>query len=246
VRFCQPGSKADVSDCACLSNYTGDGRSCKLCRTCDAVSYQLTFCGFNSTVDTVTCGCFPGFYSPTGLDCKPCPQGTYRNLEPLCVPCGRGMYSDEVAQATVATCRACPRTTYGPFEASGNRSTVCLACPLNSSAPAAGAGWRTQCACNAGFVSNITETAGGCSVCGRNQYPSEDGRYCAPCPANTGNAGSAVGAWECKANTGFFATYTKTVRLELEVPDELSDPATVAAYVRAAAGGGEELEVVVT
>jgi hypothetical protein len=92
-------------------------------------------------------------------------------------------------------------------------------------------------------VSGITETGGGCTGCGPNEYPSADRATCLPCPANTGNAGGAVGIWQCSANAGYYAKYTKTVQLVVELPEEDSDPETIQAYLRSAAGGGDDVVV---
>jgi hypothetical protein len=54
-----------------------------------------------------------------------------------------------------------------------------------------------------------------------------------------------LGIWQCTANAGYYAKYTKTVKLVMDIPDDLADPATVEAYVRSAAGGFEDITVVV-
>jgi hypothetical protein len=52
-----------------------------------------------------------------------------------------------------------------------------------------------------------------------------------------------VGVWQCRANAGYFARYTQTVRMTLEVPDEDADPELIEAYVKAAVGGGDDVQV---
>jgi hypothetical protein len=47
----------------------------------------------------------------------------------------------------------------------------------------------------------------------------------------------------CGADPGYFASYTKRVRYEITVPEDEYDPATFEAYIRAAAGGGRDLQI---
>jgi len=91
----------------------------------------------------------------------------------------------------------------------------------------------------------ITDTGGECAGCAENEFPSQGGQTCSACPANTASPAGSAGIWECKANAGYFAKYTKTLQLTLELPEEDADPATIEAYVRAAAGGGDEVRVIV-
>jgi hypothetical protein len=89
----------------------------------------------------------------------------------------------------------------------------------------------------------VTESGGGCEGCNINEYPSEDQGNCLPCPANTASPAASVGIWDCAANAGYYAKYTKTVRVEIEVPEEDADPETIRAFMLSAAGGGEDVTV---
>jgi len=99
--------------------------------------------------------------------------------------------------------------------------------------------------CADGFLSGITELGGTCSGCDPNFYASEDKLQCLACPANTESPAGSDGIWRCKANAGYYAKYTKTIRMTIEVPEEDSDPAILEAYVRAAVGGGDEVRVTI-
>jgi hypothetical protein len=65
------------------------------------------------------------------------------------------------------------------------------------------------------------------------------------CPANTASPAGSEGIWQCTANAGYFARYTRTLNMIVEVPEEDSDPLVVEAVMRAAAGGGDDVTVVV-
>jgi hypothetical protein len=78
-----------------------------------------------------------------------------------------------------------------------------------------------------------------------NQYPSEDGAQCLPCPLHTTGPANSTGIHECGADPGYFASYTKRVRFEITLPEGEYDPLTFESYIRAAAGGGKDIQVVV-
>jgi len=204
----------------------------------------MVACDGNSFTDVAQCECNAGYFSPTGFDCQSCPQGTWGPGGAFCVSCGRGYYSDGVSQTSNATCAPCPANTYGPREVSGSRAAACLDCPPRSSTATSGSTNRTQCTCTKGSVGAITEQGGACtSGCDANQYAGEDQMTCKPCPANTASQPGSVGVWQCRANAGYFARYTQTVRMTLEVPDEDADPELIEAYVKAAVGGGDDVQV---
>jgi len=108
-----------------------------------------------------------------------------------------------------------------------------------------GAARRTMCICQRPYISRITEIDGGCLGCLENQYPSPDGSQCMPCPLHTKGPANSVGIHQCGADPGYFASYTKRVRLEITLPEDEYDPLTFESYIRAAAGGGREIQVTV-
>ena len=245
LQSCPFNSTRDTTACGCLAGFYGDGRTCAACRGCTNLSRVVTACLGGDSLDVTACECNSGYFSPTGFDCQACPQGTWGPGGAYCVSCGLGAYSNAVAQMSAATCVPCPKDTYGPRSASGNLSAACLPCPAKSATASAGTANRTQCVCQTGYVSNITETAGGCKGCDANQYASDDGASCKACPANTASPAGSVGIWQCSANAGYFARYTQTLRMTLEVPEEDADPDLIEAYVKAAVGDGDDVRVTV-
>jgi hypothetical protein len=81
--------------------------------------------------------------------------------------------------------------------------------------------------------------------CLENEYPKSDGSTCLPCPAHTTGPANSVGIHMCSAEPGYFASYTKRVRFEITLPEDEYDPDTFEAIIRAAAGGGKEIQVTV-
>jgi hypothetical protein len=156
--------------------------------------------------------------------------------------CPRGSFSSATAQSSALTCALCPKGKYQPAEG-GAGDLACLACPQFSYTLAEGAARRTLCTCPQHFVSTITEAGGGCMGCLENEYPKSDGSTCLPCPAHTTGPANSMGIHMCGADPGYFATYTKRMRVEMTVPADEYDPATFEAYMRAAVGGGREVQV---
>jgi hypothetical protein len=99
--------------------------------------------------------------------------------------------------------------------------------------------------CTPPYISSITEVGGGCAGCLANQYPRPDGSECLPCPAHTTGPANSLGIHQCEAEPGYFASYTKRARYEITVPLDEYDPATFESYIRAAAGGGKDIQVTV-
>jgi hypothetical protein len=89
----------------------------------------------------------------------------------------------------------------------------------------------------------ITETGGNCAGCDPDFYASQDRLTCLACPANTQSPAGSLAKWQCTAKAGFFARYTKTVKFVLDVPAEDADPSVMEAYVRAAVGDDEDVQV---
>ena len=243
LQSCVFNSTSDVTACGCLPGYYGDGIVCAACRGCSNVSQVLEACNGSTLADVTACVCLPGYFSPTGFDCQACPQGTWGPGGAYCVGCGRGAYSDQVAQDSNATCLPCPVDTYGPRESSGSLSAACLPCPDYSNTAAEASTNRTQCVCKTGYINSVTEIGGSCQGCNPNQYASEDQATCLSCPPNTASPPGSVGIWQCSANAGFFARYTQTLRMTLEVPEEDADPDLIEAYVKAAVGDGDDVRV---
>jgi hypothetical protein len=243
-QICPFNSTQDVSTCGCKSGFFGDGKTCVACIGCQSViSRTIVTCNGSTEIDTTVCECNAGYFSPTGFNCQPCPKGTFGSGATSCEACGKGAYSDQTAQVSNETCKPCPKGTYGPWQQSGELAAACVTCPAFSTTNGEGSTTRTQCVCQEGFRNAITETGGSCVGCEENQYPSSDQGSCLPCPTNTESPPGSDGIWRCTAKAGFFTRHTKTVQMTLEVPEEDADPAIIEAYVRAAAGGGDDLQI---
>lgn len=80
-------------------------------------------------------------------------------------------------------------------------------------------------------------------MCSPNFYASDDRKSCVACPLNTESRAGSLYIWQCTAVGGYFAKYTKTVKVQLEVPEEDGDPAALEAYVRAAIQAGDDVQV---
>jgi len=241
---CVNGSSADVTECACTGGLFGDGRRCNKCTDCEENAQLVKPCELGSSVDSTQCACNAGYFSPTGFNCSKCPVGTWGPGGSFCLPCGRGLYSNAMGLTALELCRPCPVGTFGPREKSGNLTAACDPCPPNTET-VPGAQNRSQCFCMSHLTGQITETGGSCSGCEAGDYFESSNKTCTKCPANTNSPRDSDGVWRCKANAGYYARHTKTVKLRLQVPDEDASPAIVEAYVRAAAGGGEDLQVIV-
>jgi len=242
TRWCY-GNLTDVSTCSCNAGYYGSGKTCFPCSGCGPNSMPLVTCQAGTTVDTSACVCNSGFFSPSGFDCAQCPQGTWGLGGTNCTPCGKGLYSDLTGQNVSDVCTPCPNNTYAPNASSGNLSTACLPCPASSTTQGNGSTSRTQCKCSADLVSNVTEWGGFCYLCSPNFYASDDRKSCVACPLNTESRAGSLYIWQCTAVGGYFAKYTKTVKVQLEVPEEDGDPAALEAYVRAAIQAGDDVQV---
>lgn len=240
---CAQNSATDVAVCSCNTGFFGDGAQCQACTSCGANSRQTGGCLAGSTANAVSCTCNAGYFSPSGQDCAACPEGTWGPGGPACESCGRGRYSSGLAQVSAAVCQPCPLNTYGPRAASGNQSFACLACPAQSETVGTGSVNRTQCVCAAGLVGVVTESGGACSGCEPNYYASKDRLSCLACPANTQSPSGSTEVWHCTSVAGYYVRHTKTVKLQIEVPEEDADPDVLEAYVRAAINAGDDVQV---
>ena len=244
---CSPGTyKPDSGFSSCLpcpvSTYSAASPSDSVGVGLAGGAVTCVHCPANTTVPagsaalSTACTCVLGFYTnksivgndgqtqTLGMQCIPCPTGTYQSEigASMCTACGSGTYSVVVAATAHAQCAEClhgsaPTSTGsacecipGFYPINGGGGDSCMACPAGTFTSAPG---TASCAnCPAGTFATESIEASACAFCPAGTYSNETALWqaesCIPCPvASTSQAGS-VTEKKCLCNAGFFGVDT--------------------------------------
>ncbi len=246
------------SQCFCTANFYGDGATgCVKCPSnsksparsaiVGACSCDAGFAGDASTGDLNACAACPaGKYTEnvgkhTGLQCVPCPQGTFSNSTgaSVCTKCPAGKFRETTGGTSEQGCTSCTPNSGSSAGSTrrgdctckasyyGNGAEICRQCP-SSSISSAGSKKKSDCSCNSGFYSDSDD----CRQCPRGKFSAINSITCSGgCACNNAIATVASGSlsdgqhnykdhedctWEITANPGNTITLSFDANFDTE------------------------------
>lgn len=220
--------------------FVGDG---SLIRVITVANWQMTTLVYGTITNGVSSGYADGpanvamFTRLRGLTVY-CYSGAT-----ACTGCAAGAYGTASAASSASVCQNCGAGAYSTAIAATSPDT-CALCEPGAFNPTVGASSSGACAlCGVGLYSNRTG-ASACAPCAAGAYNNRTGASaCAGCPDYTQGPEGATAIYQCAANAGYFARYTRTVRAIVTMPAAEYDAAAFLAQMQAAAGPGATVTI---